>query len=135
MAKISACLLYTSFAGRLAKKPRFPANPDALALPGSCFSAFCLFLPGRKPVCGTVPVSYTHLSWVKIWNTYISPARLWRHVHAGRPVSYTHLDVYKRQTFVSICLILSTRFVFKRNLFYFRECHIRQVNIEFYCMG
>lgn len=43
------------FAGRLAKKPRFPANPDALALPGSCFSAFCLFLPGRKPVCGTVP--------------------------------------------------------------------------------
>ena len=45
----------TLFAGRLAKKPRFPANPDALALPGSCFSAFCLFLPGRKPVCGTVP--------------------------------------------------------------------------------
>ena len=43
------------FAGRLAKKPRFPANPDALALPRSCFSTFCLFLPGRKPVCGTVP--------------------------------------------------------------------------------
>ncbi len=37
------------------KSRAFSANPDALALPGSCFSAFCLFLPGRKPVCGTVP--------------------------------------------------------------------------------
>lgn len=45
----------TLFAGRLAKKLRFSANPDALSLPESCFSAFCLFLPGRKPVCGTVP--------------------------------------------------------------------------------
>lgn len=37
------------------KSRAFPPIPDALALPGSCFSAFCLFLPGRKPVCGTVP--------------------------------------------------------------------------------
>jgi len=44
------------FAGRLAKKLRFPANPDALALPGSYFSAFCLLLPGKKPACGAAPL-------------------------------------------------------------------------------
>ena len=32
-------------------------------------------------------------SWVKIWNTYISPARLWRHVHAGRPLLFVSQDI------------------------------------------
>ena len=55
---------------------------------------------GRRTVALSYPVSYTHLDVYKRQGLDLSQGVLVRAGHPG-PVSYTHLDVYKRQ--VGLC--------------------------------
>ena len=55
-------------------------------------------IPGRQ-----IPVSYTHLFWVCFTLDYLFHRSPWKESITFKggtsPVSYTHLDVYKRQVF------------------------------------